>query len=117
MAPIRPTTPVITFARAPQTLTYTLIDYNAKSGIKTYKTGSTPLTTEGFNLDSDNIFMLLAALKTRAQIMNWKSSLMTIKFDGTQRNLLDHYAVITETKCIEHVKTYLFASNCMDQDD
>ena len=107
----------VAFARAPQTVSADLIDYQSKHGCQTYKTGTAPLSTEKFSLDGDNIFLIIAALKTRASIMNWDATILNVPVNGVNKNILQHYSLITKAMTETHVLTYLFTESRKAQDD
>jgi len=116
-APAVTTAPIVTFARAPQTISSQLIDYSTKSGLKTYNTGSATLTPDRFDINKDNVFTLLAALKPRSHLMNWTNIIMMIDVDSVPRNLLTHYALITTDISCQHVESYVFTATQKTQDN
>ena len=78
-----------TFARAPHTVTDRVLDYGDKKAMKIFESGSAALSSEQFEIDGESVIIMLSSLKTRAKLMNWDSTILTIKTtDNTPVSLL-----------------------------
>lgn len=107
-----------TFARAPHTVTNRVLDYGDKQAMKIFESGSSALSSEQFEIDGESVIIMLSSLKTRAKLMNWDSTILTIRTtDNTPVSLLTQYAMLTYDDCVKHVKTYLFSETRASQDD
>jgi hypothetical protein len=89
------------------------LDYTASANTKLYNKAILSLETK-FDLTQANMKDFLAACKSRATLMNWQFT-MNIMVNGVQRNLIEHYGLISIEDVRQHVLTYDGTATCNAQ--
>jgi hypothetical protein len=116
--PAQPAATPVAFAYSPGTAgnVASLIDYTTTSGAKIQRTATEKLSVE-HNLDKENLYDFLEALRSRAIACNWYGTILQIPQDGQNLNPIENYGVLTKEAVDRKVKTFIFHNTREAQDD
>jgi hypothetical protein len=111
VAPQAPALPVAAFALTPALANNAAIDYTTSTGMKLYTQAIAPLAMK-FDGEPKNLAMFLHELSTRAIVANWGEIISQIPdANGTPRNLIKDYGILSIQNIQAHALTYIAAGN------